>query len=136
MHPIPVNTMLTPPDPALQAQWNKILEDENLSMGRANHDVLADEAMLDFLCTAKLRSNRGRSRVTHSSHCNRCGKLLLSKRPNRKWCDDRCRQRNPPLPELICGNCNQPFQPLRSTARFHKECRQRAYRVRIANITT
>jgi len=114
--------------------WEQVLQEDDLSVERANHDVLANEAMLEFLASPAAQLHKSRrykhKRVSHARHCQRCGKPFLTKRPSAKWCSKVCRQRMPLLEERLCGNCGQPFQPQRSTARFHRECAQRAYRVK------
>jgi hypothetical protein len=122
--------------------WEQVLQEDDLSVERANHDVLANEAMLEFLASPAAQLHKSRrykhSPVSHRRVCQhqRCRKPFPAKRPTAKFCSKLCRQRKPLLPIIPCEYCGQPLQPMRSTARFHPECAQRAYRVEHANIDT
>src|ERR1043166_8137350 len=78
----------------------------------------------------KLPSYEMGQRIHYRTHCLRCGDPLTSKRAKAKYCTKKCRQRRPALPERLCGNCGELFQPKRKTARYHPECLALAYRKR------
>ena len=148
-----------------EQKWDDVLRSNGLSMsrGRNDLDVLYEHLLRpegaegaeddedgdkgDMHCLdwakqgaktagGKLLHYEIGQRISHRTHCLRCGNPLTAKRAA-KYCNKKCRQRRPALPERPCQNCGDLFQPQRSNARYHPECIAFAYRKRQrANIDT
>lgn len=114
---------------------------ETLSARRVDAKFCSDECCSAFHYAKNL--GRTPTRIDlRKTRCAGCGAEMVGRRSNAKWCSDRCRLRPSEVAKRErtrarladargrpCGECGQPFDPVRIHARYcSRDCAQRAYR--------